>query len=101
MPRPSILAYLKLWEEMAKGCGAESVEAGEDLGSEQYSIGIVQENVVGFFSMDMIAVNMGPSRRAGGGGLWCDGWSFRFATEVDHQQSGAELGTLQTLSAFR
>ncbi len=100
MPREDFLAYLKAWEERAKTSGAAPVEAGEDLGPEQYSVGIIQENLMGF-STDMAVVNMGPSRRAGGGGLWCDAWVLSFATESDHQQSGVGIGRLQLLSAFR
>ena len=100
MAREDFLAYLKAWEERAKTFGAEPVEPGEDLGSEQYSVGIVQENTVGF-CLDMVAVNMGPSRRAGGGGLWADGWCLFFARESDHKQTGVEVGRLLSLSAFR
>jgi len=98
--REDFLAYLKAWEERAKTLGAKPVEAGEDLGSEQYSVGIIQDDLIGS-PMDMIVVNMGPSRRAGGGGLWCDGWCLFFATESDRQQTGVEVGRLQSLSAFR
>jgi hypothetical protein len=100
MPREQFLVYLKLWEERARACGAESVEAGEDLGSEQYSVGIVQESLEGF-SLDLIALNMGPSRRAGGGGLWSDGWCLFFARELDHNETGVEVGRLLSLAAFR
>jgi hypothetical protein len=100
MSRKEFLTYLKAWEERAKTLGADPVEPGGDLGSEQYSIAIMQEDFIGC-STDMIVVNMGPSRRAGGGGLWCDGWVLFFATESDSQQSGVEVGRLQSLSAFR
>lgn len=100
MPREDFLTYLKTWEERAKTFGAEPVEPGGDLGSEQYSVAIMQEDLIGY-STDMIVVNMGPSRRAGGGGLWCDGWVLFFATESDSQQAGVEVGRLQSLSAFR
>jgi len=98
--REEFLTYLKAWEERAKTFGAEPVEPGEDLSSEQYSVAIMQEDLIGY-STDMIVVNMGPSRRAGGGGLWCDGWLLFFATESDSQQTGVEVGRLQSLSAFR
>ena len=96
MFREDFLSYLKRWEERAKTLGAGCVEPGEDLTSQQYAVGIVQDTFA-----DIIAVNMGPSRRAGGGGLWCDGWVLYFATESDHQRTGAEVGRLQSLSAFR
>jgi hypothetical protein len=96
MFRKEFLTYLKAWEERAKTLGAEPVEAGEDLKHQQYAVGIVEDDFA-----DMIVVNTGPSRRAGGGGLWCDGWCLFFATESDHQKGGVEVGRLLSLSAFR
>ena len=100
MLREDFLAYLNAWEERAKAFGAEPVEAGEDLASEQYSVAIIQEDLMGV-PTDMAVVNMGPSRRAGGGGLWCDGWVLFFATESDSKESGVEVGHLWSLAAFR
>jgi len=100
MLREDFLAYLKVWEERAKTMGAEPIEPGEDLRSDQYSVGIIQDDLLGF-STDMVVVNMGPSRRAGGGGLWCDGWVLFFATKSDPEQSGIDVGRLRSLSAFR
>ena len=100
MSREEFLAYLKKWEDRAKTLGAEQVEAGEDLGAEQYSVGIMQEDLMGF-AIDMVVVNMGPSRRAGGGGLWYDGWALCLTTKSHHQQAGVEVGRLTSLSAFR
>ncbi len=100
MLREDLLAYLKAWEERAKAMGAKPIEAGEDLGSDQYSVGIIQDDLMGF-SIDTVVVNMGPSRRAGGGGLWCDGWVLFFATKSDPQDSGVEVGRLRSVSAFR
>ncbi|HZR19032.1 MAG TPA: hypothetical protein VFE51_17225 [Verrucomicrobiae bacterium] len=96
MSRDDFLAYLKVWEERAKSLGTRAVEPGEDLGAQQYAVGIVQDPFA-----DMIVVNMGPSRRAGGGGLWCDGWCLFFTTEADREKSGVEVGRLQSISAFR
>jgi hypothetical protein len=100
MSREQFLTYLKAWEERANGLGAERTEAGDDLTANQYSVAIMQENFMDFYT-DMIVVNMGPSRRAGGGGLWCDGWILFFATETDHHKSGIEVGRFKSLSAFR
>ena len=96
MFREKFLSYLDEWEKRAKGSGAERVEAGEDLNERQYQVGIVRDDFA-----DMIVVNMGPSRRAGGGGLWCDGWYLFFATESNYQATGVAVGQLQSLSAFR
>jgi hypothetical protein len=96
MFREKFLSYLDEWETRAKASGAERVEAGEDLDERQYWVWIMRDDFA-----DMIGVNMGPSRRAGGGGLWCDGWCLFFATESDHQRTGVEAGRLQSLAAFR
>jgi hypothetical protein len=96
MSRDEFLSYLDEWEKRAKASGAERVEAGEDLNERQYQVGIIRDDFA-----DMVVVNMGPSRRAGGGGLWCDGWCLFFATESDHQQPRVETGRLRSLSVFR
>ena len=44
-----------------------------DLADKQFA---VLENNDQFW--DAVIVNMGPSRRAGGGGIWCDGWIATF-----------------------
>lgn len=100
MDREEFLTYLKAWEERAKTLGAERTEAGDDLAQNQYAVAIMQDNFMDFYT-DMIVVNMGPSRRAGGGGLWCDGWIMSFATESTHQKNSVEVGRLQHISAFR
>jgi len=96
MHREDFLAYLKAWEGRARMLGAEPVDPGGDLTDRQYS---AVTDVDAF--ADMVVVNMGPSRRAGGGGLWCDGWILFFAQESDQQPSGVEVGRLRSLSAFR
>jgi hypothetical protein len=96
MFRRIFLSYLKAWDARARNLGGRRIQAGEDLADREYSIAVVRDDFA-----DMIVVNMGPSRRAGGGGLWCDGWCLFFATESDHQRSGVEVGRLQSLSAFR
>jgi hypothetical protein len=96
MPRRDFLSYLKAWDQRARTLGGRRIQAGGDLRDQEYSIGVVRDDFV-----DMIVVNMGPSRRAGGGGLWCDGWCLFFSLESDHQKSGIEVGRIQSLSAFR
>ncbi len=99
MLREDFISYLKLWEERAAAMDSRVVEAGSDLAFNEYSVGIVQETLMDFH-IDMIALNMGPSRRAGGGGLWCDGWILTFGTPSDSDGEDT-LGRLRSLSAFR
>lgn len=96
MSREEFLAYLKVWEERAKNLGAEPVEPDENLNGQQYWVWTERDTYA-----DMAGINMGPSRRAGGGGLWCDTWCVFFTMESDHQRSGVEVGRLRSLSAFR
>ena len=96
MSREQFLAYLKVWADRAKGLGAEPVEPDEDLSGQQYWIWSERDTFA-----DMAGINMGPSRRARGGGLWCDSWCVFFTLESDHEHSGVEVGRLRSLSAFR
>jgi len=96
MSRRDFLLYLKAWDQRARTLDGRRIAPGEDLTNREYSIGIERDDFA-----DMIVVNMGPSRRAGGGGLWCDGWCLFFNTESDHMRNGVEVGRLLSLSAFR
>jgi hypothetical protein len=95
MARKDFLSYLTAWEQRAQNLGAEKLELG-DLTSVQFAVSIDQDEFV-----DMIHVSMGPPRRAGGGGIWCDGWTLFFTMESDRRDVGETIGILQTLSAFR
>ena len=86
--------YLAAWEERAVSIGAEIVKSG-DLTSVQFVISITQDQ---FF--DMIHISMGPSGRAGGGGIWSDGWTAFFVME-SRRRKDEVVGSLQSLSAFR
>ena len=95
MARDDFLAYLNAWEERAKELGAEKVTS-RDLTSVQFAVSIHQDQ-----SVDMLHISMGPSRRAAGGGIWCDGWTLLFATESHHNPGAVEVRPLLSLSAFR
>lgn len=92
--REEFLAYLDVWEKRANKLGARKVDS-EDLNENEYNISTTQNQF-----MDGIHVSMGPSRKTGRGGRWCDGWSAFFATETDHKFTGATVGRLQSFSAF-
>jgi hypothetical protein len=86
MARKDFLSYLTAWEQRAQNLGAEKMELG-DLTSVQFAVSIDQDEFV-----DMIHVSMGPSRRAGGGGIWCDGWTLFFTMESDRRDVGETIG---------
>ncbi len=95
MARDKFLEYLGAWAERAKGLGAEKAEPG-DLTVVQFNVSITQDEFV-----DMVHISMGPSRRAGGGGIWSDGWTLFFSMKSNPRHEGHPVGTLQSLSAFR
>jgi len=96
MSRDDFLTYLAAWEERAKQFGADKVDFG-DLTSQQFEVSIDQDKF-----WDHIYINMGPSRRAGGGGIWCDGWGVTFSMVGRGRQTlGIKAGLLENLSAFR
>jgi hypothetical protein len=86
MARKDFLSYLTAWEQRAQNLGAEKMELG-DLTSVQFAVSIDQDEFV-----DMIHVSMGSSRRAGGGGIWCDGWTLFFTMESDRRDVGETIG---------
>jgi hypothetical protein len=91
MSRDMFLSYLSEWEQRAISLGAEKVEMG-DLTTEQFAVSICRDQY-----WDAVCVNLGPSRRAGGGGIWCDGWIATF----ENPKAKFDVGTLEELSAFR
>jgi len=95
MAREDFLAYLAAWEKRAVSLGAERIESG-DLTSVQFAVSIDQDQYA-----DMIHISMGQSRRSGGGGIWCDGWTLFFAMESDRRNQSQKVGSLRSLSAFR
>jgi hypothetical protein len=96
MPRGEFLAYLHEWDQRATALAAEKVKFG-DLKEGQYSIATIRHE---FY--DAVHVSMGPSRRAGGGGIWCDGWNIIFKTVSERLPAdSAEPSVLESISAFR
>ena len=96
LSREEFLSYLQEWEKRATSLGAEKMPFG-DLSERQYSISIDRDE---FF--DAIHVSIGPSRRAGGRGIWCDGWGISFTKTNQHSSSGKiEAELLESISAFR
>ena len=95
MARGNFLAYLAAWEDRAAALGAERTKL-PDLTNIQFRVSIDRDQFA-----DMIHISMGPSRRAGGGGIWCDGWTLFFAMESNQVHQDQKAGNLSSLSAFR
>jgi hypothetical protein len=91
--RKDFLAYVSAREQKAISLGGEKVEM-EDLTANQFAISDEQHEF-----LDLVAINMGPSRRARGGGIWCDCWIAYFA--LKNGKKGTKVGTLENLSVFR
>jgi hypothetical protein len=90
----------ELEQKQAISLGCQSVEPGEDLGANQYSVWVEPQTIEGV-TFDMPAINLGPSRRTRRGGLWCDGWILSFTTESDRPAEGLGVGRLWSIRAFR
>jgi hypothetical protein len=96
MPRDEFLAYLHEWDRLAASHGAKKVEFG-DMTEGQYAIGTHRSE---FY--DAVHVSMGPTRRAGGGGIWCDGWNISFKKVTEPLPAGSrDPIVLESISAFR
>jgi hypothetical protein len=93
MPREEFLAYVSEWENRALALGAVKVPMG-DLTGQQFAVSTLRDECA-----DWVSVNFGPSRRAGGGGIWCDGWNAFFGPKTEKEQ--AEIAKLERLCAFR
>lgn len=93
--RDEVLEYLAAWEKRAAALGVKNVALG-NLSSFQYSISFERNEF-----RDMLHISMGPSRRAAGRGIWCDGWTLFFAVQSDFEAHGEESGLLKSLTAFR
>jgi hypothetical protein len=94
MPREEFLSYVSAWEQRAIGLGAEKI-AFDDLTGKQFSVSIDRDSPW----YDAVNISMGPSRRAGGGGIWCDGWNAIFTRRDPN--GGISFVTLERLSVFR
>jgi hypothetical protein len=96
MPRDEFLGYLHKWAQRAVSFGAKEVGFG-DLTEGQYSIATDRTDYY-----DAIHVSMGPSRRSGGGGIWCDGWNITFKKTNERLPPGSpDPSLLESISAFR
>lgn len=94
MSRHDFLDYLKKWVRRARAAGARS-KALDDMPAGWFAIGCIRES---FYNA--IHVNLGPTRRAGGGGIWCSAWSVGFTTSVDPKLEDGQTDRLESLRAF-
>jgi len=95
--------YLSVWEKRVGAFGARKIEAGSDLASLEFSIYSQDpDDDLKVYGIDwnILGINMGKSRRSGGGGLWADGWIIHFATARDAELSQIPVGKLRSMSAF-
>jgi hypothetical protein len=77
MTRDEFITYIAAWEVRARELGAEKVES-PDLQNDQFRFTFDKDQFT-----DMFHLAMGPSRRAGGGGIWADGWTAFFKLKDD------------------
>jgi hypothetical protein len=94
MTRKDAVESLAVWEIRAQKLGARKIEPGDLAANEYYTYSEEEEfwNVIG--------INIGKSRRAGGGGLWTDGWIINFTTASDAELYQVPLGMFRSVSAF-
>jgi hypothetical protein len=91
--RSCFVTYLDAWQARANSLGIFKTEFGE-MSAQQFSLAFEQNEF-----RDMVQINMGPTRRTGGKGLWCDGWTARFSRgQVRVPKIPAEM--LVSLTAF-
>ena len=92
MSRDDFIRYLQAWEQHVQGLGASRVEFGE-MARKQFAISFERNRF-----RDMIHISMGPTRKTGGKGLWCDAWTAFFAMRSDSSPMPTE-GALCSLTA--
>jgi hypothetical protein len=96
MTRAEFLIYFEAWEKWSSLLGTENAKTG-DLTGCQYSVSKDRDDYWDAFHM-----SMGPTRRAGGGGIWCDGWHVSFVVAGELSSRGKpQAGLLKSISAFR
>ena len=91
MTRDRFADYVRSWEIRAKQSGAISVDS-PDLAEREFRYSFEKDSFC-----DMFHLALGPSRRAGGGGIWASGWTafFSMPGQPDWDDShGSELRTL-------
>jgi len=94
MLRDDFTRYIDAWGMRAVSLGARKIEMG-DLKRNQFSFHFNRDEYA-----DMFHANMGPSRRAGGGGIWSSGWTAFFAMESDARHRSFSPGQLMYMHAF-
>jgi hypothetical protein len=94
MTHDDFVDYIEAWNKRAKELSSKEVES-PDLKENEYRISFEED---GFSNAVHIA--MGKSRRAGGGGIWADGWTIFFATEREAELYKVPVGQLRSVSAF-
>ena len=101
--RGAAAGYLSTWEKRASTLGARKIECGNDLSAREFSTYSMDEdedlNALGI-DWSVLGIHMGKSRRAGGGGLWADGWIMHFATAREAGLYQIPIGKLRSISAF-
>ncbi len=103
--RAEATGYLSNWEKRVSALGARKMECGENLSSSEFSTYSSDDDddvwlkTLGI-AWDVLGINMGKSRRAGGGGLWTDGWIIEFKTAADAKLDQLPIGKLYRISAF-
>jgi hypothetical protein len=94
MDREEFVRYITAWEIRAVNMGIEKFMSG-DLKENQFSSNFHCSQIG-----DKFYANMGPSRRAGGGGIWMSGWIASFVMESDLRHRNFLPGQLMSLQAF-
>jgi hypothetical protein len=101
--RGTAAGYLSTWEKRVSTLGARKIESGNDLSACEFSTYSLDEdddlNALGV-DWSVLGIHMGKSRRAGGGGLWADGWIIDFATARDADLYQVPIGKVRSISAF-
>lgn len=103
MTREKTTQYLSLWEQHSIRLGCKKTESGEDLLAKEFST-YSSDETDGLRAVELdwstLGINMGKSRRAGGGGLWADGWIINFTTNRDAELYQLPIGNFRSVSAF-
>jgi hypothetical protein len=103
MTRRAAVGHLSTWEERVITLGARKIDCGNDLSAGEFSTYSSDEDEhLKILSIDwsVLGIHMGKSRRAGGGGLWTDGWIIHFATARDADLYQVPIGKVRSISAF-
>lgn len=94
MSRHDAAGHLADWEIRAQKLGATKVEPGDLEANEFYTYSVELD------FWNALGINIGKSRRAGGGGLWTDGWIISFTTDQEAESRQVPSGMIRSISAF-